>query len=205
MFLIIIAVFIIAVMLVSMFYFNDFDSVSMFMFPVGLMVVGLITSSYTVPSGTVAVDKGFGGNYTGKVVTTPGLHVLAKPVSHHMEKVDIRNDKTSVKVDVMKDKAYNVHAKMEVIYDLEPKKIVDLLKNNPHYKSTVIGATVKEVVTENNSLANSQTLNDKEKKLIKDKLESYGIQVTNIYMDSYQLTNSNNFAINQNDGSKGDD
>ena len=47
-----------------------------------------------------------------------------------MEKVDVRNDKTVVKVNVMKDRTYNVHAKMEVVYDLEPKKVVDLLTNN---------------------------------------------------------------------------
>lgn len=167
-------------------------------FPLFIVVVGFLFSSYSVPTGKVGVEKGFGGNYTGKVVTQTGFHAFSKPMTHRMERIDIRNDKTSVKVNVMKDKTYNVHAKMEVVYDLEPNKLVDLLTNNPKYKSTVIGSTVKRVVTENNSLADSQTLSADEQKIIKDKLNKYGIKVTNIYMDSYQITNSNNFAINAN-------
>lgn len=168
--------------------------------PLFIALMAFIFSSYSVPTGKVGVEKAFGGNYTGKVVTQTGFHAFGKPVTHYMEKVDVRNDKTVVKVNVMKDRTYNVHAKMEVVYDLEPKKVVDLLTNNPKYKSTVIGSTVKQVVTENNSLANSQTLSETEQKIIKDKLDHFGIKVTNIYMDSYQLTNSNNFAINANGG-----
>lgn len=168
------------------------------MFLLVIAFIGFIFSSYSVPTGKVGVEQGFGGNYTGKVVTQTGYHAFGKPITHHMEKVDVRNDKTVVKVDVMKDRTYNVHAKMEVVYDLEPNKVVDLLTNNPKYKSTVIGSTVKQVVTENNSLANSQTLSETEQKIIKDKLNHFGIKVTNIYMDSYQLTNTNNFAINAN-------
>lgn len=168
--------------------------------PLGIALIGFLFSSYSVPTGKVGVEQAFGGNYTGKVVTQTGFHAFGKPATHYMEKVDIRNDKTAVKVNVMKDKTYNVHAKMEVVYDLEPEKIVDLLTNNPKYKSTVIGSTVKQVVTENNSLANSQTLSETEQKIIKNKLDHFGIKVTNIYMDSYQLTNSNNFAINSNGG-----
>lgn len=174
--------------------------VGMAMFPLGIALIGFIFSSYSVPTGKVGVEQGFGGNYTGKVVTQTGFHAFGKPVTHYMEKVDVRNDKTVVKVNVMKDRTYNVHAKMEVVYDLEPNKVVDLLTNNPKYKSTVIGSTVKQVVTDNNSLANSQTLSETEQKIIKDKLDSFGIKVTNIYMDSYQLTNTNNFAINANGG-----
>lgn len=166
--------------------------------PLVIAFVAFDFSSYSVPTGKVGVEQGFGGNYTGKVVTKTGYHAFGKPITHHMEKVDVRNDKTVVKVDVMKDKTYNVHAKMEVVYDLEPNEVVELLTNNPKYKSTVIGSTVKQVVTENNSLANSQTLSETEQKIIKDKLDHFGIKVTNIYMDSYQLTNTNNFAINAN-------
>ena len=168
--------------------------------PLGIALIGFLFSSYGVPTGKVGVEQGFGGNYTGKVVTKTGFHAFGKPMTHHMEKVDVRNDKTVVKVDVMKDRTYNVHAKMEVVYDLDPNKVVNLLTNNPKYKSTVIGSTVKQVVTENNSLADSQTLSETEQKIIKDKLDYFGIKVTNIYMDSYQLTNTNNFAINANGG-----
>ena len=174
--------------------------VMMALVPLFIALIGFTLSSYSVPTGKVGVEQAFGGNYTGKVVNRTGFHAFAKPVTHYMEKVDVRNDKTVVKVNVMKDRTYNVHAKMEVVYDLEPNKVVDLLTNNPKYKSTVIGATVKQAVTENNSLANSQTLSDTEQKIIKNKLDHFGIKVTNIYMDSYQLTNSNNFAINANGG-----
>ena len=126
------------------------------------------------------------------------FHAFEKPMTNNMEEVDVRNDKTVVNVDVMKDMTYNVHAKMEVVYDLDPNKVVDLLTNNPKYKSTVIGSTVKQVVTANNSLANSQKLSEAEQKIIKDKLDHFGIKVTSIYMDSYQLTNTNNFAIGAN-------
>lgn len=174
--------------------------VKLTMFPLGIALIGFLFSSYSVPTGKVGVEQGFGGNYTGKVVTQTGFHAFGKPVTHYMERVDVRNDKTVVKVNVMKDRTYNVRAKMEVVYDLEPNKVVDLLTNNPKYKSTVIGSTVKQVVTENNSLANNQTLSETEQKIIKDKLDHFGIKVTNIYMDSYQLTNTNNFAINANSG-----
>ena len=174
--------------------------VKLTMFPLSIALIGFLFSSYSVPTGKVGVEQGFGGNYTGKVVTQTGFHAFGKPVTHYMERVDVRNDKTVVKVNVMKDRTYNVHAKMEVVYDLEPNKVVDLLTNNPKYKSTVIGSTVKQVVTENNSLANNQTLSETEQKIIKDKLDHFGIKVTNIYMDSYQLTNTNNFAINANSG-----
>ena len=168
--------------------------------PLVIAFVAFDLSSYSVPTGKVVIEKGFGGNYTGKVATQTGVHAFEKPMTNMTEEVDVRNDKTVVKVDVMKDMTYNVHAKMEVVYDLDPNKVVDLLTNNPKYKSTVIGSTVKQVVTANNSLANSQALSEAEQKIIKDKLDNFGIKVTNIYMDSYQLTNTNNFAINANGG-----
>lgn len=161
-----------------------------------IIIVGLSTVS--VPSGSVAMEKNFGGAYTGRVIKKPGINMFAVPVSHGVEKVDVRNNKVPVKVSVMKDKTYNVDAGIEVVYDLNPDKVVDLYTNYAGFKSTVIGATVKQVVTSNNTLANSQTLTPNDEKEITDKLATYGIKVTNIYMDSYKLTNSSNFGINSN-------
>ncbi|MCS9997162.1 hypothetical protein EFL81_10130 [Weissella confusa] len=180
-------------------YENEVMSVASGSFIAGVIVLlTMMFTSFSLPTGTVGVEENFGGRYTGKVYKEAGFHAFSFPVSHSMKKVDVRNDKTTVKVDVMKDETYNVHAKIEVVYDLEPDKLVKLLSNNPNYKSTVISAVVKQVVTSNNSLANSQTLNGAEQKEVAEKLDKYGIKVTNIYMDSYQLTNSNNYALNTN-------
>ncbi|MCT1186583.1 hypothetical protein EFL96_12590 [Lactococcus lactis] len=157
-----------------------------------------VLSSVSVPTGYASLEKSWGGRYTGKVFTETGRHFWAIAPSYETKRVDIRNNKEAVAVNVMKDKTYNVSASIEVVYDLQPNKLVDLLSNYSDYKNTVIGATVKNVVTSNNTLANSQSLNPKDEKEIENELAKYGVKVTNIYMNSYKLTNSSNYALNAN-------
>ena len=157
-----------------------------------------LTSTFGVKTGHVAVERNFGGAYTGRVIRETGLHWYSVAPSHKLEDVDVRNNKLPVKVSVMKDKTYNVDASVEVVYDLNPNKLVHLQSNYSDYKNTVISATVKQVLTSNNTLANSQSLTSQDEQQIKDKLHSFGIEVTNIYMNSYKLTNSSNFGINGN-------
>lgn len=171
-------------------------SAVMFFFILGM-------SSFSVPTGNIAVEKDFGGAYTGKVYTTPGYHAFAHAPSYGVKQVDVRNNKLPVEVNVMKDKTYNVNASVEVVYDLEPDKVVNLLSNYSDYKNTVIGATIKQVLTSNNTLANSQSLSAEDEAQIKQKLNNYGIKVTNIYMNSYKLTNSSNFGVNVNGNNNG--
>lgn len=168
-------------------------------FTIGAVLVGLfgvLASTSRIATGEVGVVRDFGGAYTGKVISSSGMHWFSTYPSEYVDKVDVRNNKTSVKVNVMKDKQYNVSAKLEVVYNLEPDKLVKLLSQNPNYKSTVISSEVKNVITANDSLANKQYLSDAEKQDITKRLDKYGIKVTNIYMDSYKLTNANNFALN---------
>lgn len=155
-------------------------------------------STVRIPTGYVGVERNFGGAYTGRVIRETGIHWYTKAPSHGIDKVDIRNNKLPVKVSVMKDKTYNVDASVEVVYDLNPDKLVDLKSNYSDYKNTVISATVKQILTSNNTLANSQSLTSLDEQQIKDKLHKFGIEVTNIYMNSYKLTNSSNFGINNN-------
>lgn len=168
--------------------------------PILIFGIGIVimSTSVSVPTGTVALEKDYGGRYTGNVISDPGYHMFSVPMSHGLKNVDIRNDKTTVKVDVMKNEKYNVHASIEVVYDLESDKIVDLLSSNPNYKSTIISSVVKNTITSNNSLANKQELSEQEKQDIIDKLSVHGIKVTNIYMNSYRLTNTLNFQQNNN-------
>lgn len=160
----------------------------------GLIVV--IGSMFNLSTGNAGLEQNYSGSYTGKVFTQTGTHWFGKAPSHKIEKVDIRNNKLPVEVNVMKDKTYNVNANVEVVYDLNPNKLVDLKSNYSDYKNTVIGATVKQVLTSNNTLANSQSLSATDQKQITDKLHKFGIEVTNIYMNSYKLTNSSNYGFN---------
>ncbi|CDI46370.1 hypothetical protein BN927_02492 [Lactococcus lactis subsp. lactis Dephy 1] len=155
-------------------------------------------SSVSVPTGYASLEKSWGGRYTGKVFTETGRHFWAIAPSYDTKRVDIRNNKEAVPVNVMKDKTYNVSASVEVVYDLQPNKLVDLLSKYSDYKNTVIGAIVKNVITSNNILANSQSLTPKDEKEIENELAKYGVKVTNIYMNSYKLTNSSNYALNAN-------
>lgn len=177
--------------------FLGFSGVVAFISVAWFLIITLFTC-VGIPTGQVGVISDAGGKYTGQVIEKSGLHFFAAPMSYDVKNVDIRNDKTAVKVNVMKDQTYNVSAKIEVVYDLNPDKVVDLLSNNSDYKNTVIAASVKQVVTSNNSLANSQSLTADDEKQIENKLKKYGVIVTNIYMDSYKLTNSSNFAMNAN-------
>jgi len=157
-----------------------------------------VSSSVGIKTGYVGVERNFGGAYTGRVIRETGMHWYTMAPSHGVDKVDVRNNKLPVKVSVMKDKTYNVDASVEVVYDLNPDKLVNLKSNYSDYKNTVISATVKQVLTSNNTLANSQSLTSLDEQQIKDKLHKFGIEVTNIYMNSYKLTNSSNFGINSN-------
>lgn len=156
----------------------------------------VVFSSFNISTGNIGLEKNFSGSYTGKVFTQTGTHWFEVAPSHDVEKVDIRNNKLPVEVNVMKDKTYNVNANVEVVYDLNPNKLVDLKSNYSDYKNTVIGATVKQVLTSNNTLANSQSLSETDQKQITEKLRKFGIEVTNIYMNSYKLTNSSNYGFN---------
>jgi hypothetical protein len=165
---------------------------------VSVIWFGIITMMSTVPvsTGYVQVVKGWGDVYTGKVIEKPGLHFYTIPPSYSIEQVDVRNNKLGVSVNLMKNQTYNVSASIEIVYDLEPSKLVTLLSNYSDYNNTVIGATVKQVVTSNNTLANSQSLTPQDEKEITTKLSSYGVNVTSIYMNSYKLTNSSNLGFN---------
>mgnify|MGYP001594981149 CR=1 FL=1 len=178
----------------------DFSVLGGILLGVGVVLglFSIIATTYNIKTGYAGLEKNFSGSYTGKVVSKTGTHWFSIPASHDMEKVDIRNNKLPVTVNVMKDKTYNVSASVEVVYDLKPSKLVNLKSNYSDYKNTVIGATVKQVITSNNSLANSQTLSQEDQQQITEKLDKFGIVVTNIYMNSYKLTNSSNFGFNSN-------
>ena len=165
---------------------------------IGITIVTLFCSTVNISTGTVGLEKDYSGSYTGKVFSETGTHILAVAPSHSVDEIDVRNNKLPVSVNVMKDKTYNVTASVEVVYDLNPSKLVELKSKYSDYKNTVIGATVKQVLTSNNTLANSQSLSEKDAKEITDKLKGFGIEVTNRYMNSYKLTNSSNFAVNGN-------
>lgn len=165
---------------------------------IGITIVTLFCSTVNISTGTVGLEKDYSGSYTGKVFSETGTHILAVAPSHSVDEIDVRNNKLPVSVNVMKDKTYNVTASVEVVYDLNPSKLVELKSKYSDYKNTVIGATVKQVLTSNNTLANSQSLSEKDAKEITDKLKGFGIEVTNMYMNSYKLTNSSNFSVNGN-------
>jgi len=177
---------------------GSFMSIIGGIFSVASFVIITVGSSFGIKTGYVGVERNYGGAYTGRVISETGMHWYSTAPSHDIDKVDVRNNKLPVKVSVMKDKTYNVDASVEVVYDLNPNKLVNLKSNYSDYKNTVISATVKQVLTSNNTLANSQSLTSLDEQQIKDKLHVFGIEVTNIYMNSYKLTNSSNFGINSN-------
>ena len=167
-----------------------------------MAILIVLFSTTTLSTGEVGLVENMGGGYSGKVLKKTGINWFATAPSQSVKNVDIRNDKVSVPVNVMKDNSTNVSANIEVVYDLNPNRLVDLLSKNPNYKSTAISATVKQVVTSNNSLADSQSLTNEDIDHIENKLKSYGIIVTNVYMNSYKLTNSNNYMMNANVNNK---
>lgn len=166
-------------------------------------VVFLMSSCTVVRQGEVGVKRTF-GKYSDKIYTS-GLKSY-NPLTSAIVKVPAQTINLEVRLDIPSKEGLTIGSEVSILYNVEPKKVPDLLRNlGVDYESSVVLPVFRSAVADISSKYFAKDMHSGNRaeieKAIKDlmmkTMEGKGIYVENVLLKSIQLPRTLSKAIEE--------
>lgn len=166
-------------------------------------LVFLVSSCTVVREGEIGVKRTF-GKYSDKIFTS-GLKSY-NPFTSMIVKVPAQTMNLEVRVDIPSKEGLTIGSEVSILYNVEPKKVPDLLRNmGIDYESTVILPVFRSAVADISSKyfakdmhsGNRAEIEKAIKDLMMQTMHGKGIDVQNVLLKSIQLPRTLSKAIEE--------
>ncbi len=179
---------------------NPFSAIAL---PIFVMAMFLLSSCTVVRQGEVGVKRTF-GKYSDKIFTS-GLKGY-NPFTSTIVKVPAQTINLEVRMDIPSKEGLTIGSEVSILYNVEPRKVPDLLRNlGVDYETSVVLPVFRSAVADISSKYFAKDMHSGNRgeieKAIKDlmmkTMEGKGISVENVLLKSIQLPRTLSKAIEE--------
>jgi regulator of protease activity HflC (stomatin/prohibitin superfamily) len=168
-----------------------------------LAMSSFVTSCAVVQQGEVGVKRTL-GRYSDKVYTS-GLRVF-NPFVSTIVKVPVQTNNLEVQLDIPSKEGLTIRSEVSILYNIEPKKAPDVLRNiGIDYEATIILPVFRSAVADISAkyfakdmhTGNRTDIEKNIRELMMETMKGKGIFIENVLLKSIQLPRSLSKAIEE--------
>lgn len=185
------------------YFLKSTNPLSAIALPIFAIALFLLSSCTVVRQGEVGVKRTF-GKYSDKIYTS-GLKGF-NPFTSTIVKVPAQTINLEVRMDIPSKEGLTIGSEVSILYNVEPKKVPDLLRNlGVDYETSIVLPVFRSAVADISSKYFAKDMHSGNRaeieKAIKDlmmkTMEGKGISVENVLLKSIQLPRTLSKAIEE--------